>query len=142
MGTMKSDAQQRHSVQTRPIGWVLGLCTFLLAGCGTSTTASTGNAAQYSCDQASIGRCTLYGAPTALNSAQLMILQNNCATSQPPSTLANGDTCPTANRVGFCTLTTTGATTSATLNYYSPVNTANSAAALCADLGGNWTATP
>ena len=122
------------------IGFVALLLAVGALGCGDSNSGS--NANTYTCSfAASSGVCYQWTAPQTLTSAQVSQLQTACTTGNPPGTFASGANCPSASRVGTCTLANTqvsGVTYKWVL--YSPTFTAANGQTLCAAANGTWVA--
>src|SRR5262249_30581668 len=92
-------------VRNRSFG--LGPAVVLAAivfGCGSDNSKNT-----FTCNYAaSAGVCADFTSSQSLSSAQQSQIQTACTTTNPPGTFSSGATCPTANRVGTCTVNNSG----------------------------------
>ncbi len=108
--------------------FVFGFITIValaLGGCGAPPPAG-------SCQVASAGFCISYTGSSVTMSA----IQQGCTASM--GTYQTTD-CPTANRVGRCTLPGGNASLTQTANYYAPATTADVMTG-CTALGGTFAA--
>jgi hypothetical protein len=122
----------------RILGLGFALCTILSVGC---SGGGTGSGATFSCNLPADSFCYDWTSVANLTSAQVTQLQTACTNAG--GTFGNGSACPSANRVGTCSVT--NSTGVAGLNYdyrfYSPTYTAATGQQFCTSLpGGVWTA--
>jgi len=121
-------------MHNRMIGFVVVLAATGF-GCGLGGTS-------YTCTfGATYGVCWEWDAPVPPPSSQVTQLQNACTSGVGVTgTFSSGASCPSANRVGTCTMHTTqliGVTYK--LVYYSPAFTATTGQAACTTSNGTWT---
>ena len=105
-------------------------------GCGGSS--SDGNT--YVCNYPStVGICYQWTSPAALTSAQISQLQSLCSMTQLGGTFSTGATCPSANRVGTCAISTQLQGVTYKWSFYSPTYTAQTGQTFCTNSSGIWT---
>jgi len=104
-------------------------------GCG----GSSGNS--YTCNfAAAAGLCWEWTAPQSLTSAQQSQLQTACTTNNPPGTFSTGANCPSASRVGTCSVNISQVPgESYKIKFYSPTWTAATGQQACPSSLGSWT---
>jgi len=117
----------------RLIGFSAAMLAVAAFGCGSSNN-------RYICNYpAAIGICTEWDSPSALTSTQVSSLQAQCSTSQIGGTFSTGGNCPSASRVGVCTITFPQVPgTTYKLSLYSPNYDAQTGPATCTGQG-TWT---
>ena len=107
-----------------------GLMAILAAACGGSDKPAAPPTTTLSCLQAADGYCiAITGTPTAADIASF-----NADCNAPPAGVL-GTSCPTANRLGTCTLSAAAGT--AVFSFYPPLLLAD-AVADCTALSGTW----
>jgi hypothetical protein len=119
---------------------LISLVVVVLAVAAFSCGGSSPNG--YTCNySASVGICAEWSASQSLTSQQVTTLQNYCTAGGGLSgTFSTGMTCPSASRVGICTMNNTqvnGVTFK--LAFYGPTYTAATGQLYCGFVG-TWTA--
>jgi hypothetical protein len=116
---------------------LISLVVVVLAVAAFSCGGSSGNT--YTCNFASsAGVCWEWTSQQALTSQQVTTIQNACTTGA--GTYSTGGSCPSASRVGTCTLTNSQVSgTTFKWELYSPTYTATTGQQICGFVG-TWTA--
>ena len=114
----------------------LAVLGFILAACGGGGGSSGGGNTTLACNLQAQGGCFEWSGPeSSIGTVQTAF--NQACSSEGGSAVS---ACPSANRVGKCTLVVTQGTISVTIvtSLYSPTYTATTAQQECTSSGGTW----